>query len=174
MPATSNLKEVFAKVNKSVLSASMVDKTMRAIAFAALDDLDKRIFADKKNADGQDIGQYKSDYYVYYKRNYRGPKNPLKKGSKKSRKKPAAISANERKVNLTLSSNTKNSFTVLLDANKWGLGFLDKPDAKQKTPFNKATWNNERYGGRVFAMSKKELEKAVQVGEMELKKFLNQ
>jgi len=146
---------------------------MRKVVLSVSARQDERIFSEGKNVKDLPIGEYSDKYILYTRRKYKRG-NKLKKIGKRERKKKgigknkiydhAPITADERKVILTLTSKMKNNYAPLFARKFWALGFTNKHE------YQKSIWNEQQYG-TVYGIAKEESKMINQIIDNEIKRL---
>lgn len=122
----------------------------REVALDLIPMIHDRIHQKGLAADGTEIGVY-SDSYMR-----------VRTGAVKHRKdskQPNYHRTSDTQVILSLTRQLENDYAVLPGEVGWGIGFNNAHN------FDKATWNDKRYGKVVYDLTDEELEHAVKVTE---------
>lgn len=138
----TNIGQVAARLHKRFISLQDKDKLLRTIATSLLPEVKHRIHVEGKAADGSEIGTYKDSYM------------------------PTRIKFNRgdsRKKIYSLTSQMENSFVVIADGVRYGLGFIDiAPDSrrigKSISSSQKVKYNEGRDGKKVYALTGEEIQ----------------
>lgn len=158
----------------------------REVAFQVISMLRQRIHVDGLAADGTQIGTYSPEYMKVRSGNYgntpkvsRGPNKGQKRkgssgtitrGERAGQPRPNyGFPAGDSKVILVLTGQLERDYAVLPgEKGGWGIGFLNAHN------FEKATWNNERYGHVVWDLTDEELQEVVRITEQLITKYGNE
>ena len=112
---------------------------LRAVSLSMLPIVHDRIHIEGKAADGAGIGTYSKTYLKYTR-----PKNNR---------------SNDPKVILSLTRQMENDFSVVATSGKYGLGF------KNDLNFDKATWAEQTYGKKIYALTNSERETTIKAAQ---------
>ncbi len=136
----SNIQEVINRQLNAlnILTASTPESRgmiLREAIFTVYKDQMQRIFTEGKDSDGRLFGTYSKAYLKVRTKYHHSNTN----------------------INLDLTDETKNGYTVGETQNGIGLGFLNKANGNSKSPnaAQKSIYLEERYG-KFFSMSYKE------------------
>ena len=112
---------------------------LRAVSLSMLPVVHDRIHVEGKAADGSGIGTYSKSYLKYTR--------------------PKHSRSNDQKVILSLTRQMENDFSVVATSGKYGLGF------KNDLNFDKATWAEQTYGKKIYALTNSERETAIKAAQ---------
>lgn len=154
----------------------------REVALDLIPMIHERIHVDGKAADGSQIGTYSNEYMKVrtgifgnagrFKKGKNVGKNKNAgthtKGGNKGAARPQHHRSGDTKVILSLTRQMENDYAVVAGEVGWGIGFNNSHNA------DKARWNDERYGHKVYDLTKEELAFAVARTEKLIEKNLNQ
>lgn len=142
----TNIAKVTADIVMKLKIIINSENVGRAMAVGMLPEVQHRIHVEGKAADGSQIGNYSVPYLRRREKKY-GP---------------------DPKVILSDTRSMQNNFIVSANSEgKWGLGWLDDLN------FNKAKWNEERYGKPIFKLTETEKDKAGLIAEDYLKQAVD-
>lgn len=129
----------------------------------------ERIHVEGRAGDGSKIGTYSNAYMAVRTGNYKNS-DKITKGKNAGKNKNAGTSTKgtskgsarnkynrtgDTKVILSLTRQMENDYAVVGIENGWGIGFTNEHNA------DKARWNDERYGKKVFTPTEEELDFAI-------------
>ena len=161
----------FEEVRNKIASINMNDLCFR-VAKGIKEDIHKRVHVEGLASDGSQIGEYSETYMKVRTGNY--PENAIKRGknkgkfqenkskggagiftrgARKGQPRPVYNRKDEKKVILSLTSEMEQDFleTQLIPIeNGYGIGF------SKDFSYDKAIWNEKRYGKTLWALSKEE------------------
>ena len=138
MPVTTNIDAIINNLEAKLNDATK-QFVMLEVATALLAPVKSRIHNDGVASDGSEIGTYTNAY--------------LKERQKYNR-------TGDRKVVLSLTRQMENDFSVqAVGNNSYGLGYNNAEN------YNKAKWNDNRFGHIVFALTKEEETIATQIAK---------
>jgi len=124
---------------------------LRRVVTDMIPTIHDRIHVQGKAADGSQIGTY-SDAYMAVRT------GKTQKGAQSKSANRYNRSA-DTKVILSLTRQLENDYSVQPGAVGWGVGFNNSLN------FDKATWNNTRYGKVIFDLTSDELDRVVTLTE---------
>lgn len=132
----------------------------REVALDLIPMIHDRIHQKGLAADGSEIGIY-SDSYMRVRTgevNRRANASNIKTRKEFSTK-PKYNRSSDPQVILSLTRQMENDYAVLPGEVGWGIGFNNPHN------FDKASWNDERYGKVVYDLTDEELEHAIKLTE---------
>ena len=155
-----------------------MDELCYDVANKLKDRIQKRVHTEGKASDGSQIGEYSKGYMKVRTGNY--PENAIKrgknkgtfkekksqakaeagvftKGKNKGQPRPVYNRENNRRVILSLSSHMEQDFAETQPVpvqNGYGIGFTEEFN------YNKAIWNEERYGKKIWDLTNDEIQLA--------------
>jgi len=124
-------------------------------------------------ADGTEIGVYSDSYMKVRTGNY-GNSDKISRGANKGKSKNAGTATrgsskgtsraqyhrdSDTSVILSLTRQMENDYAVMPGELGWGIGFNNSHN------FDKANWNDERYGKKVYDLTEEELDHAIKLTE---------
>jgi len=133
------------------------DNMLREIASDLKGEIKKRVHVRGEASDGSKIGVYSDGYMNVRTGNFKS-KN-IVRGKNKGGKRPAYNRKADRKVILSLTRQMENDLSVIKTTNGYGIGFNNSHN------YNKAIWNEKRYGKPIWKPSKKEVRSAENIVE---------
>jgi len=151
-----------------------MDSLCYEVAVKLKDEIDKRVHFEGKASDGSQIGEYSEGYMKVRTGNY--SENAIKRGKnkgnfkekksqakaeagvftrgpRKGQPRPVYNQPNDRKVILALTNHMQQDFAgtpPIPVENGYGIGFTEE------FSYNKALWNEKRYGKPIWNLSKEE------------------
>lgn len=146
----------------------------REVALELIPMIHERIHVKGLAADGSEIGVY-SDGYMKVRTGDYGNSKRISRGVNKGKAKDSGTisrgvnkgSSRERynrsgdtKVILSLTRQMENDYAVVAGEIGWGIGFNNSFN------YDKATWNDNRYGKTVYDLTEDELDAAVKLTEL--------
>jgi len=169
----------FEEIRNKIASIDM-DALCCDVAIKLRDKINKRVHEGGLASDGSPIGTYSEGYMkvrtgnysdaARYKRgankgNFKEKKSQKKaeagvftRGKRKGQPRPVYNRSTDRNVILSLSSEMEQDFAdtqPIQIPNGYGIGF-SKNDKKGISNYNKAIWNEKRYGKPIWSLSKEE------------------
>lgn len=175
MRIESNMDGVFRLVGDVVKGLDM-DSLTREIATTLMGKMRTRIHERGEAADGSQIGTYSKGYLAVRSGSFRNASKKTIKAGKTSRKdygthtKGANIGnkrikynrGNDSKVILSLTRQMESDMAIIPVENGYGIGYNNSDN------FDKAMWNNKRYGKEVFSLSQEEENAAMEIVQQHL------
>ena len=184
----TNIHTILAPYIAKLSTNEMADRVTKIVASTMLGDVRSRIHQEGKASDGGDIGQYSTmPMYVSVKANPgRSMGTPTGKANKFGKKFSKFTSGKKAgqlhtskyfeqgylayknaigrnvlgKVNLSLSGQLDNQFTLIQTPVGWGLGWLDSEKIKRAKALQ-----DFKYKKRIWGLSKEEGERAIAIAE---------
>ena len=157
----SGLNEVVSKLNEFD-----TDKMLYEIAVDVRGEIGKRVHERGENSDGSQIGTYSKGYMKVRTDGFQSPK--IARGKRKGQKRPVFNRENSKKVILSLTSQMERDLAgtpPIKTERGYGIGFSN-PDN-----YDKARWNEDRYGKPIWEVSEKEMQMAKNIVEKHIQKI---
>jgi len=165
----------FEDVRNKIMSID-TDKICYDIASSLKAEIKKRVHVRGEASDGSKIGQYSDAYMKVRTGNY--PGTALKRGAnvgkfretkkagqagvftrgpRKGQLRPIYNRTNDRSVILSLTSQMERDITIIKVENGYGIGYTNEFN------YQKAIWNEERYGKPIWILSDYENKKVQEI-----------
>lgn len=139
MNVTTNIDQVINSLESKLSDATKQYVTLR-VATALLGPVKSRIHGDGQASDGAEIGTYDNAYLRERQKRYNR--------------------TGDSKIILSLTRQMENDFSVqAVGSTSYGLGFNNSAN------YEKAVWNDKRFGHIVYALTKEEEELATQIAK---------
>lgn len=132
---TTNLSGVMAEIKRQLETVRSKEYLLRPVAQEQIRLMHRRIHEEGKASDGMEIGKYSEGY--------------MKIREEKYNRKP------DKKVIISLTRQLENDYAVIDTPAGYGVGFNNKFN------FDKSKWVQENYGKKIFDMTPKELQAAI-------------
>lgn len=155
---------------ENMLTSIDYDSLTREIATTVMGMMRYRIHERGEAADGSQIGTYSDSYLKVRSGAFQNaPKAKIKgktsrkdygkytKGINRGRKRIKYNRGSDPKVILSLTRQMESDMAIIALENGYGIGYNNSHN------YDKAMWNNKRYGKEVFALSDKEEQTAMDI-----------
>lgn len=169
----TNISRAFGSLAIQLMSIADKAELTKEVAVNLLPEVKVRIHQEGQTATGDEIGTYTNEYLKLRTGNYGNSdkktkgksKGELKnsgvftKGVNKGSARPNYNRTADPKVVLSLTRQTENDFSVQPTDVSFGLGYNNIEN------YNKAIWNEKRYGKLIFGLTEQEKHQAFLVAE---------
>jgi len=139
------------------------DNMLLEIATDLKAEIRKRVHVRGETADGSKIGTYSEEYMKVRTNDFKS--KTVARGVRKGQKRPVHNRDNSRKVILSLTRQMESGLSVIKTEGGYGIGHSNSHN------YDKAIWNEERYGKPIWDLSEKEKQMAENIVEKYVRKI---